>query len=70
MIPNTDILKGKWSQYKGKIKEKWGELTNDDLQQISGKRDIFLGKLQERYGYDRKKAEDELKRFEREIEEE
>ena len=47
---NEDIIKGKWEQLKGKAKEKWGELTNDDLEIIEGKRDQLAGKLQERYG--------------------
>ena len=54
---NEDIIKGKWEHLKGKAKEKWGELTNDDLDIIEGKRDQLAGKLQERYG--RTKDEDE-----------
>src|ERR1700733_11717541 len=48
---NTDMLKGDWTNLKGKIKEKWGKLTDDDLTVIEGKRDQIAGKLQERYGY-------------------
>ena len=43
-------VEGNWKQTKGKIKEKWGKLTDDDLTQINGKREQFEGKLQERYG--------------------
>lgn len=57
---NEDILKGKWRQLKGSIQEKWGELTDDELDQIDGEREQLLGKLQEKYGYTREKAEKEL----------
>ena len=60
---NTDILEGQWMQIRGAIREKWGELTDDELDQIAGKRDQFLGKLQEKYGYTREKAEEELNDF-------
>ncbi|HLZ01699.1 MAG TPA: CsbD family protein [Bradyrhizobium sp.] len=43
-------VEGNWKQFKGKIKEKWGQLTDDDLDQIAGRRDQLEGKLQERYG--------------------
>lgn len=58
-----DILEGNWNQMKGKVKEQWGKLTDDDLTQINGKRDVLIGRLQERYGYDKKRAEDELKKL-------
>lgn len=58
-----DILEGNWNQMKGKVKEKWGKLTDDDLTQINGKKDVLIGRLQERYGYDKKRAEDELKKL-------
>jgi uncharacterized protein YjbJ (UPF0337 family) len=60
---NDDILKGKWKQLKGRIQEKWGELTNDEVDQIQGKQDVLIGKLQEKYGYTRKEAEDEVNHF-------
>ena len=47
---NWDQVEGKWKQMKGSVKEQWGELTNDDLDVIAGKRDKLIGKLQERYG--------------------
>jgi len=56
---NTDILKGQWTQLKGQLKQQWGKLTNDDLDQIEGSRDILIGKLQERYGRTRDEAERE-----------
>lgn len=61
---NKDIFKGQWNQIKGKVKEKWGKLTDDDLTQINGKRDQLLGTLQKRYGYAKDRAEEEVKYFE------
>jgi len=43
-------VEGNWKQFKGKIKEKWGDLTDDDLDKIAGRRDQLEGKIQERYG--------------------
>ena len=54
---NWDRVEGQWKQMKGSVKEKWGKLTDDDLNQIAGKRDQFIGKLQERYGIARDEAE-------------
>jgi uncharacterized protein YjbJ (UPF0337 family) len=54
---NWDQIQGNWKQFKGKAKEKWGKLTDDDLDVINGKRDQLVGKLQERYGYSKEKAE-------------
>ncbi|MFI0435448.1 MAG: CsbD family protein [Parachlamydiaceae bacterium] len=61
---NKDLFQGKWHEIKGKIKEKWGKLTDDDLTEISGKKEAFLGKLQTHYGYAKDKAEKELCDFE------
>jgi uncharacterized protein YjbJ (UPF0337 family) len=47
---NADQLKGKWMQFKGDLKQKWGKFTDNDLQQIGGNYDRFVGKVQERYG--------------------
>jgi uncharacterized protein YjbJ (UPF0337 family) len=47
---NADQLKGKWTQFKGELKQKWGKFTDDDLTQIGGNYDKFVGKVQERYG--------------------
>lgn len=57
---NWDIIEGKWEQMKGAVKEKWGDLTDDDLQQMAGKRDKMAGKLQEKYGWTKDQAEREL----------
>ena len=47
---NTDQFKGKWVQFKGEVKKQWGEFTDDDLLQIEGNYDKFVGRVQERYG--------------------
>ena len=51
-----DRIEGSWKQSKGRVKEQWGELTDDDLDTINGKRDQLEGKLQERYGYAKDQA--------------
>lgn len=61
---NKDIFEGKWNEFKGKIKEQWGKLTDDDLTQINGKKDQLLGKLQTRYGYTKEHAEKVWNEFE------
>ena len=53
---NEDILQGKWAQLKGKVKEQWGKLTDDDIELLDGKRDQLVGKVQERYGIARDQA--------------
>ena len=60
---NWDQVKGNWKQFKGKAKEKWGKLTDDDLTTIAGKRDQLSGLLQQRYGYAKDQAEEELDKF-------
>lgn len=62
-----DTLEGNWKELKGKIKEKWGRLTDDDLKTIDGKREQLVGKLQKAYGYAKDKALEELDRFEKEL---
>ena len=57
---NWNEVEGKWNQLKGSVREKFGKLTDDDIQVIAGKKDQFLGKLQERYGMARTQAEKEL----------
>jgi len=56
---NWDQVAGSWKQTKGKIREKWGKLTDDDLDVIAGKRDQLVGRLQERYGMARDEAQRE-----------
>lgn len=60
---NFDQLEGKWKQYKGHVRENWGKLTDDDLQVIGGKREQFIGRLQERYGIAREVAAKEVDDF-------
>ena len=62
---NRDRIEGNWLQLKGKVKQKWGKLTDDDLAAIEGKRDVLLGKIQERYGIARDEAERQLEEFDR-----
>ena len=52
-----DMFKGAWKQLKGNAKKQWGKLTDDDMMQIDGNKDVLLGKLQERYGYTKAEAE-------------
>jgi uncharacterized protein YjbJ (UPF0337 family) len=60
---NTDTLKGQWKQLRGKVQEEWGELTDDELDQIAGQRDQLVGKIQEKYGYTRQEAENQVNDF-------
>ena len=62
---NEDRMGGNWKQFKGKIKEQWGKLTDDDLDVIAGKRDQLLGRIQQRHGLARDEAEREVDNFER-----
>lgn len=57
---NKDVLQGNWKQFKGSVKEQWGKLTDDDLAQAEGNYDQLVGKIQERYGYERERAEREV----------
>jgi uncharacterized protein YjbJ (UPF0337 family) len=54
---NWDQVAGQWKQMKGNVKEKFGKLTDDDLTQINGKREQFIGKIQERYGIAKEEAQ-------------
>lgn len=63
-MPNQDMFKGQWTQMKGKVKENWGKLTDDDMTQIEGNRDTLLGKIRERYGLAKEKAAEQLEKFE------
>jgi uncharacterized protein YjbJ (UPF0337 family) len=59
---NQDILAGKWKQMRGELKTWWGNLTDDDVDRIGGQKDKLIGLLQERYGYSREQAEEEVER--------
>lgn len=65
---NTDIIKGKWKQLNGRIKQQWGELTDDDLTAAEGSREYLAGKIQERYGIAKDAALDQVRDFEKRIE--
>lgn len=60
---NEDILQGKWKQLRGQIQQKWGDLTDDDLNRIKGTQTEFEGLLQERYGYTKERAKQEVDNF-------
>ena len=62
---NKDQISGNWKQFKGKLLEKWGKLTNDDVDVVAGKRDQLVGKIQERYGVLREEAERQVKEWEK-----
>lgn len=49
-VPSWDRIEGNWKQFTGKVRERWGELTNDDVDVIAGRREQLVGKIQERYG--------------------
>ena len=57
---NWDQIEGDWTHFKGKVKEKWGQLTDDELDQIGGRKDQLIGTLQAKYGYAREEAERQL----------
>ena len=60
---DANILKGKWLQLKGSVREKWGQLTDDDVDKVSGSAERLVGVIQERYGYAKDRAEDEVDSF-------
>jgi uncharacterized protein YjbJ (UPF0337 family) len=60
---NQDVLAGKWKQARGKVKQWWGKLTDNDLDRINGQIDQLVGTVQERYGYTREQAEKEVTKF-------
>jgi uncharacterized protein YjbJ (UPF0337 family) len=57
---NSDQLQGKWKQVKGSVKERWGKLTDDDINVIDGKHDQLIGKIQERYGIAKEAAQKQV----------
>jgi uncharacterized protein YjbJ (UPF0337 family) len=59
-LMNEDIFKGKWNQFKGNAKQAWGDLTDNDIARAEGSYDKFVGVLQERYGWQRDRAEREV----------
>jgi uncharacterized protein YjbJ (UPF0337 family) len=65
-MTTSDQVHGQWQQIKGKVKEKWGQLTDDDLTQISGNREQLEGKIRERYGHDEARVREDVDAFYRE----
>ncbi|MDF1485395.1 CsbD family protein [Ramlibacter sp. H39-3-26] len=61
---NKDTVEGNWKQFKGKVQEQWGKLTNDDLDVIEGRREQLLGRIHERYGVTRDAAEQQVSDWE------
>lgn len=61
---NPETIKGNWKQIKGKIKEQWGNLTDDDLDKIAGKRDQLIGLIQKQYGLTKEDIEKQIKEWE------
>ena len=64
---NWDQLEGKWKQFSGSARERWGKLTDDDLDAIRGRREILVGRLQERYGMAREQADREADEWSRQL---
>lgn len=63
---NWNQIKGRWKQWQGKAKEQWGQLTNNDLTIIAGRREQFAGLLQERFGYAKDEGDTPLDEMARE----
>lgn len=64
---SRDIIKSRWPQLAGKLRRKWNKLTEDDVNYLEGHREYLVGKLQERYGIAREKADVQVKEFERSL---
>jgi uncharacterized protein YjbJ (UPF0337 family) len=64
---NWDQIKGKWMQYRGKAKEQWGNLTDDDLDRAAGSKDQLVGRIQEKYGIAKEEAERQVDDWSRRI---
>ena len=60
---NWDQIEGKWKQMKGSVKQKWGKLTDDDLDVIAGKQDQLAGRIQERYGITKEEAAKQVREW-------
>ncbi len=60
---NWNEVEGKWNQLKGTVREKYGKFTDDDLETIAGKKDQFIGKLQQRYGMSREQAQKDVESY-------
>ncbi len=65
---NRNRMEGSWEQVKGQVQKMWGKLTNDDLDVIEGNRKLLAGKIQERYGIAEDDAEDQVRKWNDEVE--
>jgi uncharacterized protein YjbJ (UPF0337 family) len=65
---NWDQVKGNWKQFQGNVKKQWGKLTDDDITQIDGNRDVLEGRIQERYGYSKEEARRHVDEWSRSLE--
>lgn len=61
---NKDTIEGNWKELKGRVKEQWGKLTDDRLDEIAGRRDQLAAEIQQAYGVSREEAEKQVKEFE------
>jgi uncharacterized protein YjbJ (UPF0337 family) len=59
---NNDIFQGKWKQLRGQVRSWWGKLTDDDVEKVGGSYDKMVGLLQEKYGYTKQQAEEEIEK--------
>jgi uncharacterized protein YjbJ (UPF0337 family) len=64
---NWDRIEGNWTELRGKVRERWGKLTDDDLDVIAGRREQLVGVLQQRYGYAKDALDSEVRAFEKEL---
>lgn len=64
---NKDRIEGNWKEIKGKAKQRWGELTDDELDRMEGRRDQLVGAVQKHYGRSRDEAEREVDAWQREV---
>ena len=64
---NWDTVKGNWKQFKGKVQQQWGELTDDDFDTVAGKRETLAGKIQERYGLSKDSVERQIAEWENKL---
>jgi uncharacterized protein YjbJ (UPF0337 family) len=66
---NWDRIEGKWKQLTGSARERWGKLTDDDIQTLTGQKDQLVGKIQERYGIAKAEAEEQAEKWSRALNE-
>ncbi len=62
-MANKDVLKGKWHEFKGKVRKQWGKLTDDDVERVNGSTEELAGVIQQKYGYAKERAEKEIEQW-------